>query len=152
MLKFTSAPAVPKGYYLLRALSDAEVIQAEKYSYVVEISDPSKFVNRNGIDISFEDRSPAELSDWRVRMYLVWLCYIYDIFFELRNPLGAIEELILEFRNPIIVDRGTKSLGQIYVGAGAEDPITRERAEKERITLQPFCDDARRLLARVIPH
>ncbi|WP_374544471.1 hypothetical protein [Rhodoblastus sp.] len=135
----------------MRALNDVEMEQAERYGYISNAACPSQAVNRSGIDISFEDRHSDELSDWRVRMYLIWLCYIYEKFRELKSPLGAIEELILEFRAPTIIDRGYYGLGQIYVGAGAEDPITRERVEKELITLQPFYEEARQTLARIIP-
>jgi hypothetical protein len=150
MLKFTSAPAVPKNYYLLRALNDVELAQAEKYGYVSDTSDPGQLVSRNGIDISFEDRSSEKFSDWYIRMYLIWTCYLFEHFFELRNPLGAIEELILEFRSPTIIDNGRHSLGTTYVGAGGEGPITRERTKIEKNRIQPYYNDAKEILIKLI--
>ena len=150
MLKFTAAPAVPKDYYLLQALNDTELVQAEKYGYVSDAAFPDQVVNRRGIDISFEDRSSEELTDWYIRMYLIWLCYLFEHFCELRNPLGAIEEIVLEFRSPTLIDRGPHSLGTIYVGAAAEGQITRERAENEKKVLIPYYNDAKAILNRVI--
>jgi hypothetical protein len=150
MLNFTAAPAVPKDYYLLHALDDAELARAEKYGYVSDTSFPGELVNRSGIDISFEDRSSENLTDWYIRMYLIWLCYIFENFLELQNPLGAIEELVLEFRSPTLIDHGPFSLGTTYVGAGAEGPITRERAEKEKNRIKPYYNDAKALLRSLI--
>ena len=124
MVQFDAAPAVPASYQWLAALSAGEVADARRRGYVVDKSDPSEPVCRPGISNHSE---PVEdsMQDWLARMYVIWFCYIFDCFEEISKPLYAIEEIILEFKAPNLIDVPGRRLGTLYAGTGGAEPVSK---------------------------
>ena len=49
--------------------------------------------------------APADdLRDWRTRAYAIWFCYVYENFLIIDKPAYSVEELILEFQSPDVLD------------------------------------------------
>jgi hypothetical protein len=150
MRQFTSAPAIPVGYTRLRlALSADEVALAYQHSYVADTVDPSALVNRSGYDYSFNPPAEDDVKDWRTRIFLVWFCYVYENLRALKEPMGAIEELILEFQAPEILDPPGARLATYYAGAAARDPISTQELEQEVKYLAPHYRNALLLLGNL---
>jgi hypothetical protein len=124
MLHFDAAPPVPSDYRWLCVLAGDEIERARAASYVADSVDPRALVNRPGLD-NCSRNSPSDIipsddmRDWRVRIYIVWFCYIYENFREIRRPLYAIEELIFEFRAPGVIDLPDRRIATLYAGSGA---------------------------------
>ncbi len=137
MIRFAAAPPVPTDYPRLRALSAEELGLARSCGYVADAADPASPVDRAGRDITFDPVPGDSLEDWRVRMYVIWFCYIFENFDVIRRPMGAIEELILEFRASEIIDIPGRRLGTLYAGAGSSDPLRKSTAVLQMERLRP---------------
>jgi hypothetical protein len=136
MIQFDAAPGVPSSYQWLVALGAEEVAEAERRGYVMDKTDPSEPVCRPGIDNCFELIQDS-MQDWRARMYVIWFCYIFDHFEEISKPLFAIEEIILEFKAPDLVDLPGKRLGTLYAGAGGAEPVSKSNRARHVEFLTP---------------
>ena len=149
MIQFNAAPAIPIGYHRLGTLTGEEIESARSAGYVVDVSDPSDSAVRDGLDNYAHPPTGSDILNWRVRMYILWFCYIYENLRLIRKPLGAFEEIILEFKAPGILDLPGRRLGTLLAGAGAADPPSPPR-DLEYIleTLEPHYDKAIRLLER----
>lgn len=123
MIRFDAAPPVPADYPKLQLLSADELTLARAYGYVADKVDPAAPVARAGRDITYDPLPGDTLDDWRVRMYVIWFCYIFENFAVIESPMGAIEELILEFRADENIDIPGRRLASLYAGAGAADPL-----------------------------
>lgn len=124
MIRFDAAPAIPVDYRLLQALSADEIKLARQAGYVADSTNPSEEVSRAGIDIDrLEEYMPDDtsLSDWRIRAYVVWFCYIFENIRSIRRPISAIEELVYEFRAPSNLDFAASRIAGLYAGVGASD-------------------------------
>ena len=142
MISFTCVPAMPANYARLRALSVAELALARADGYVDDAVDPRRPVNRAGKDFSFQPLPTDDIGDWRTKVFVIWFCYIYENLRELAKPMGAIEELITEFKAPSLLDISGKRLGTLYAGAGAADPLSANALEREVEDLRPHYDKA----------
>ena len=146
MLSFDSAPAIPANYPRLSALSPAEIMEARAESYIADDENPAWPVKRPGKDFSYQPLPTDNLMDWRTRIYIVWFCYLYENFAVLHSPMGAIEELILEFKAPHILDLPGRRLATLYAGAGADDPPSHEQQRQELQALRPHYELGLKLL------
>ena len=115
-MQFDAAPPVPVNYHRLQSLTEEEVDQARSAGYVEETANYDS-VQRNGIDHYEYPYLEDNIFDWRVRMFIIWFCYIYENFSLIHKQLGAIEEIILEFKAPEIVDLPGRRLATLYAGA-----------------------------------
>ena len=145
MIQFDAVPGVPSSYQWITALDAEEVAEARSRGYVVDKADPSEPVCRPGIDNYFELFEDS-IQDWRARMYVIWFCYIFDYFEELSKPLYAIEELILEFKAPSLIDLPDKRLGTLYAGAGGAEPVSKFNRMRHIELLTPHYNKAIALL------
>lgn len=148
MIRFDAAPAIPANYQRLRVLTLGEIDQARSFAYIADTEDPSASIGREGVDYSlvFPD---YDITDWRIRIYIVWFCYIYENYNIIQSPDGAIYELILEFKAPDIVDISGRRLGTLYAGAGYQ-PLTEYERKREIELLKPHYEKALRLLEQYI--
>ena len=137
MIHFHAAPPVPVDYPRLQLLSADELTQARAYGYVADKVDPAAPATRAGRDITHDPLPGNSLEDWRVRMYVTWFCYIFENFAVIQRPMGAIEELVLEFRASDIIDLPGRRLGTLYAGAGSADPLTESELVKQTEELWP---------------
>jgi hypothetical protein len=137
MLQFDAAPAVPLKYPRLRALTAAEIEQARASAYVAETADPREAVKRRGLNNYLERWAYDDIEDWRTRMYAIWFCYVYENFLFIDRPLYAIEELILEFRGPELLDLPDRKLATLYAGAGGTEPTLPEERTRHLGFLKP---------------
>jgi hypothetical protein len=112
---------------------------------VADEVDPAAQVIRGGVDFSFAPVPSDDLRDWRTRMYLIWFCYAYENIMLMRKPLFALEELILEFKAPGIIDMPYRRLGSLYAGAGGFSDSDADRAEHLE-SLKPHYERATALL------
>jgi hypothetical protein len=137
LIRFDAAPPVPAGYPLLRALSPAELELARAAAYVADAVDPREPVSRVGLNNY--DAPPAEddLRDWRTRMYVIWFCWIYENFFIIGKPACAVEELILEFKAPDVIDLPAERLGALWAGACGWEPVPSAECERLLGSLKP---------------
>jgi hypothetical protein len=147
MLEFERLPPVPAQYFRLAALSPDELAEARRSEYISDAPESGAQIRRSGIDSSTTGVREHEVRDWRVRMYAIWFCYVYENFTTIEQPLYAIEELFLEFQTNILNSDGEIwGLAQRYAGAGAWDP-TAEELETYHNDLRSYYDNARRLLS-----
>jgi hypothetical protein len=147
MLWFDGAPAIPSNYARLRVLSAQEMALARAAAYVADdAADPSEPVRRAGLDNCTDPPTFSDMQDWRIWMYVIWFCYIYENFSVIRMPLMAIEELILEFKAPNVLDTPDRRIASLYAGAGARDPISEPERASEMQELKPHYDKALLLL------
>ena len=146
MLTFEAAPAVPIDYARLAALSHEEIRLAVAASYVSPRVDPRDPVGRQGLVASFNNIPADDIADWRTRMYVIWFCYLFENFFFLSMPLYALEELILEFRAPTVIDYEGNRLATDYAGAGGSEPISDPEHQRQHQWLRPHYDKALSLL------
>ena len=146
MMQFDAAPPVPLGYPRLRVLTSDEIELAIRYSYVGNNVDPTHAVQRAGIPNDLEERPDDDLLDWRTRMYIIWFCYIFENFILMKRPLGAIEELIMEFKAQDVIDLPGRVLGTLYAGAGGREPISAAERIIYLERLQPHYEKAVLLL------
>jgi hypothetical protein len=124
VIQFDAAPAIPTDYTkLLEALSVEEIGLARAAGYVVDRTDPRSNVRRAGLDNLGQQVTRSDIRDWRTRIYTVWFCYIYENLLNIADPMGAIEEIILEFGAPGVLDIAGHRLGTLYAGAGSSDPL-----------------------------
>lgn len=147
MIQFDAAPAIPADYDRLRALTTEEIELARSAGYVADASDPREPVRREGLDNLYEYPGD-DIADWRIRTYMVWFCYIYENWLVIRKPRTAIEELVFEFKAPIILDLPDRRIATLYAGAGAADadPRYADNLKKHIEYLKPHYDKAVRLL------
>ncbi|HWT97780.1 MAG TPA: hypothetical protein VN229_09185 [Terriglobales bacterium] len=148
MLRFDCAPAVPAGYAKLMFLSPGELDLARLHGYV---GDPGGDICRAGEDASDLPLPTNVLSDWRCRLYIIWFCYLYENLAAMPRPMGAIEELVLEFKAPVILDFRGRRIGALYAGAGADDPLLPEDLARELKALAPHYRLALSLLGSIEP-
>ena len=137
MIRFDAAPPVPADYPRLYLLSADEIGLARSAGYIADNVDPAAPVGRAGRDITYDPLPGDSLEDWRVRMYVIWFCYIFENFAVIQRPMGAIEELILEFRASEIIDIPGRRLGSLYAGAGADDPLPKSKLSWQLEQLRP---------------
>ena len=117
MLEFDAAPAIRLDYFRLNILSKEESILAKNAGYIETIA-VGVGVKRLGLDNCTEVGPEDSVRDWRIRIYLVWLCYIYEKFYQISDPMGAVSEILLEFKIPRIVDVPNRRMGNLYIGTG----------------------------------
>jgi hypothetical protein len=146
MRQFDAAPAIPSTYVRLRSLTAEEVAQARAAGYVADLADLAKLICRSGLDNLADDPPPEDTADWRVRIYLIWICYIYENLKIIRNPLGAIDELILEFHGSEILDRPGFRIASLYAGAWTPDSLPESDLQKQLEILRPSYEKAIHLL------
>jgi hypothetical protein len=138
VIQFDAAPAIPTDYIRLQeALSVEEIGLARAAGYVAEGTDPRSRVRRGGLDNSDELPPPDDVQDWRTRLYTVWFCYIYENLLNILKPMGAIEEIILEFGAPDVLDTAERRLGTLYAGAGSADPLSGSELQVQLEKLTP---------------
>jgi hypothetical protein len=147
MKRFDCIPAIPNNYHRLQSLTMAEVNQAYSFSYVADSDDPSEPVIREGIDTSLVPYPGDAVSDWRVRIYLVWFCYIYENLNVIQNPNGAIDELVYEFQGIDIIDLPGRRLATLYAGTG-HTPLSDDERKRETEFLKPHYEKAIRLIEK----
>ncbi len=135
MLQFNGATAIPIGYQRLTALTHAEIEESRRRGYIELDVNPFARVKRKGIDIYQTDLPAEDVCVWQTRVFLVWFCYVYENFIILAEPLYAVEELVLEFRGPEILDKPQKRLATLYAGAGGEKTPLLEERLRELISL-----------------
>lgn len=145
MRQFSAAPAVPIDYSRLAALSAEEIEAAVRAGYVALEVDPSAPVQRRGLENS-SDIPPDDINDWRIRMYVIWFCYIYENIDKIRRPLAALEELIFEFKASSALDIPGSRIATDYAGAGSVEPLSENELGKQRVSLKPHYQKARVLL------
>lgn len=136
MIRFDAALPVPADYPRLQLLSADELTQARAYGYVADKVDPAAPATRAGRDITYDPLPGDTFDDWRARMYVIWFCYIFENFAVIQRPMGAIEELILEFRADESIDIPGRRLASLYAGAGAADPLTEAEMKTQIEKLQ----------------
>jgi hypothetical protein len=138
MIRFDAAPAVPLDYPRLTALTLKETELASGAGYLAETVDPREPVRRAGLNNS-HIALPAidDVRDWRTRMYAIWFCYVYENFLLIDKPLYAIEELILEFKAPDVLDTPNRILATLYAGAGGAEPISLPERARQIEVLKP---------------
>jgi len=151
MLRFDCAPAMPAGYAKLMFLSPGELGLARSHGYIGDQSDPGKVNFHAGQDATDLPLATNLLSDWRTRLYIIWFCYLYENLGVLPRPMGAIEELVLEFKAPAILDFRGRRIATLYAGAGADDPLSPEDLARELKALAPHYRLALSLLGSVEP-
>jgi hypothetical protein len=137
MIQFDAAPPVPLEYPRLAALNQEEVEQARSAGYVAESVNPEEDVQRAGLNNCTEPRARDDIRDWRTRMYVIWFCYIYESFALIRQPLYAIEELILEFKAQDVLDTPNRRIATLYAGAGGSEQSHQIDYEEELERLKP---------------
>lgn len=147
MIRFHAAPAVPADYPRLQSLSPDEIGQARPFGYVADTVNPAAPVERAGRDITFDPLPGDTLDDWRTRMYILWFCYIYENLAVIQCPMGAIDELILEFRALEVIDVPGRRLASLYAGVGWSDPLTASELKAQTEELHPHYAKAVALLA-----
>jgi hypothetical protein len=146
MIRFDAAPPVPLTYPRLSALVPGEIERARAAGYVADKIDPGSPVKRAGTDNYAEPRANDDLHDWRTRMYVIWFCYLYENLLVVEKPLGAIEELILEFKAQDVLDTLDCRLATLYAGAGGDGPSSSAERSREVCFLKPHYTKAITLL------
>jgi hypothetical protein len=147
MIQFDAVPAMPLSYSRLAALSAPEIEQALLAGYLAPETDPAQPVRRPGLNNYMEPGPDEDLRDWRARIYVIWFCYVFENFPLIDKPLYAVEELILEFQAPALIDLPHERLATNYAGAGGAEPISPEERRKQIDFLKPHYDQAVTLLA-----
>jgi hypothetical protein len=117
MIQFDVAPPVPSDYHRLGVLTPEEIENARSAAYVADGIDPLSPVCREGLNNYDDPYLGDNIFDWRVRMFIIWFCYLYENFSLIHNQLGAIEEILLEFKVPGIVDLPGRILSTMYAGS-----------------------------------
>jgi hypothetical protein len=148
MIQFDVAPAIPADYHRLRALTQEEIGHARSAAYVSDKSDPREPVRREGLNNYSDPYLGDDILDWRVRTYIIWFCYIYENLRLIRSPLEAIEEILLEFKAPEILDVPGRRLATLYAGIGGHDPLSEHDLINQLEKLRPHYDKAVKLLER----
>ena len=148
MRQFDATPPVPLSYPWLEALTKDEVELAISGSYVVETSDPSTPVRRNGLENYDWPYLRDDIRGWRIRTYIIWFCYLYESFHLLQKPMGSIEELLMEFKAPEILDVPNRRLATLYTGVSGADPFTANGIEDQRLKLHSHYDKAINMLRK----
>jgi hypothetical protein len=118
MRQFNAAPPVPIDYPRLRALTAEEIDQARIAGYAAESVELRAPVRRSGLDNCQEAGPTDDIQDWRIRMYVIWFCYVYEHYRVIPAPAYAIEELVLEFQAPEALDTGDLRVATAFAGAG----------------------------------
>jgi hypothetical protein len=150
VIQFDAAPAIPSNYPRLReALTAEEIGLARAAGYVADGTDPRSSVRRAGLDNLGEQPALDDIQDWRTRIYAVWFCYIYENLLNILKPMGAIEEIILEFGAPSVLDTAERRLGTLYAGAGGADPLSASQLRVQLEKLKPHYVRAVELLGTV---
>jgi hypothetical protein len=147
MIRFDAAPAVPVDYHRLRVLTVEEIERARSAAYVADVSDPREPARRGGLNNYPRPYFDDDIFDWRLRMYIVWFCYIYENLSLIRKPLGAIEEILWEFKAPEILDLPGRRLASLYAGAGTA-ALSAHDLKNQLEYLKPHYDKACCLLAQ----
>jgi hypothetical protein len=150
MLSFRAAPPIPSDDPRLRALTNEELELARQANYVSDCVHPSKPVNRSGRDVCGDSLPADNIQVWRIRVYLIWFCYIYENLSLIVRPVGAIEELITEFRAPAIIDIPGRRLATLFAGIGAADPLSASEIQDQIRSLRPHYEKATSLLATLL--
>jgi hypothetical protein len=146
---------MPAGYAKLMFLSPGECGFARSHGYIGDHGDPGgdpgQANGHAGLDASDLPLATNLLSDWRTRLYIIWFCYLYENLGALPRPMGAIEELVLEFKAPAILDFRGRRIATLYAGAGADDPLSPEDLARELKALAPHYRLALSLLGSIEP-
>jgi hypothetical protein len=136
MDQFKAAPRIPANYQKLDTMKPDEIEVAKQAGYITTELEVSKSINRLGNGACL-DQPPAHMQDWRLRICLIWFCYIYENLKQIRRPMGAIEEILVEFRFPEQIDLPNSRLGTLYAGAFAWDPLNLGELERHLEYLRP---------------
>ena len=144
MKRFNGVPVIPANYPRVRVLTEDEIDQARSFAYVAGTSDPRTPARREGADTSLAPYHSYDISDWRIRIYIVWFCYIFQNYNLIHDPRTAICELILEFKAPDIVDLACSRLASLYSGAGIS-PLSDYERKSDIEYLKPHYEKAIRL-------
>jgi len=147
MSLYPETPRVPIDYPRLKVLSQQELGEAIKFGYVRSTLSPS---HPEGA-MPHSEVGSDDLRDWRMRMYFLMFAHVYETFFEIAEPLRAIEDLFLEFRTNILNGGKTWGLAQDYAGAGAWDPTDAE-LKRAHSDLRQYYDRALNLLESWSPN
>lgn len=150
MIEFDAAPAIPLNYHRLRALSPEEIQLARSSGYIAQSVDPSDPVRRTGID-NYSQPLLGDIRDWRTRVYIIWFCYIYENLDKIAKPFEAVEEIIMEFRAPDVIDMPGRRLGTLYAGMGGTNPASVSERKHSQERLKPHYDKALALLRAESP-
>jgi len=138
---FSETPRVPESYSRLIALSPQEKAIAEQHGFILRaLSTPvekQRFIPPAGND---------DPDDWRVRMYAIYFCYVYENFFEIDHALSVIEDLFLTFQTNVLNGDRFPGLAQQYAGCGSWEPMGREALKEQHQKLRFYYDNALRLL------
>ena len=137
---------VPLGYIRLRVFTPEEVNYAVAAGYVVRPEEGAKTENASAACSPNRSRPKDDISDWRTRMYVVWFCYIYEHLKEIEKPLQAIEQIVLEFRAPTVIDAPGRFIGSLYAGMGGTDPVPARERDRQLKMLKPHYEKAIALL------
>jgi hypothetical protein len=137
MIQFDAPPPIPSAYPRLSALTSAETKKARDAGYIADEVDPRSSVRRAGINNYVEPRADDDLRDWRTRMYVVWFCYVYENLSLIERPLYALEELVLEFKAPDVLDMPGRRLATLYAGVSGAEPISPAERNKQLQLLKP---------------
>ena len=70
-------------------------------------------------------------------MYVVWFCWVYEEFLLIGKPAYAIEELIMEFKAPEVIDLPDRRLGTLWAGAGGWEPTAMAERDSLLGSLKP---------------
>jgi hypothetical protein len=82
--------------------------------------------------------APADdLRDWRTRAYAIWFCYVYENFLIIDKPAYSVEELILEFQSPDVLDTPGARIATLWAGAGGSEPSSRSVRLRHVEALRP---------------
>jgi hypothetical protein len=152
MRQFDAAPPIPIDYPRLRSLATEEVELAISASYVAETSDPRKPVRRQGLDNYDWPYLGDYIRDWRIRTYIIWFCYLYESLHLLKKPLTSIEELLMEFKAPEILDLPGRRLATLYTGVSAADPLSADQIDDQRKKLKSHYDKSLSILEKWKKH
>jgi len=136
MLWFDGAPAIPSNL-LGCACCPRRKWRWPVRSYVADTAaDPSEPVRRPASTTVPTRRLSAICRLARLDVCHLVLLHLRN-FCVIRMPLMAIEELILEFKAPNVLDTPDRRIASLYAGAGAEDPISEPERASEVQELKP---------------
>lgn len=142
MREFHAAPPIPRSYHWLDIITKEEIEYAILASYVADTANPADPVKRDGLDNYDWPYLRDDIQDWRIRIYIVWFCYLYEALHMMQRPLRALEEVLVEFKAPQILDLAGRRLATLYSGVGLADPLSTNELKNQRQKLKPHYDKA----------
>lgn len=137
MQVFERLPAIPGDYPRLSALTDRELDLMRRSAYLGSSDGAIRSLPRAGIELGPSHPCLQAPNDTCGRIFIVWFCFLYERFMTLEAPLAALEELVLEFGAPSMLDTPDCALGQDYAGAAGAEPVSDEERARHRRWLAP---------------